>query len=171
VGALPFMGCGDFDIGLMRCKVGRMSVAGELGYEIHCRMGDTSRCAEALLEAGADFGITRIRLQRAPVAAAGEELRHLVAEFTQGYTPGETGMDRWIDWDKGDFIGRAAALAERDGNGPAQKVVTLEVDATMPTPAGSSRSGRTASWPGSSPRAAMATRWASRWPWRWWIPT
>jgi hypothetical protein len=39
-------------------------------------------------------------------------------------------MDRWINWDKGDFIGRAAALAERDGNGPAQKVVTLEVDAT-----------------------------------------
>ena len=22
------------------------------------------------------------------------------AEFTQGYTPGMTGMDRWIDWGK-----------------------------------------------------------------------
>ena len=39
-------------------------------------------------------------------------------------------MDRWIAWDKGDFIGRAAALAERDGNGPAQRIVTLEVEAT-----------------------------------------
>jgi dimethylglycine dehydrogenase len=36
-------------------------------------------------------------------------------------------MGRWIDWDK-DFVGKAAALAERDGNGPAQKVVTLEID-------------------------------------------
>ena len=36
-------------------------------------------------------------------------------------------MDRWIDWDK-DFVGKAAAMAERDGNGPAQKVVTIEVD-------------------------------------------
>ena len=37
-------------------------------------------------------------------------------------------MDRWIAWDKGDFIGKAAAIAERDGNGPARKLVTLEVD-------------------------------------------
>jgi dimethylglycine dehydrogenase len=50
------------------------------------------------------------------------------AEFTQGYTPGMTGMDRWIDWDK-EFVGKAAAMAERDGNGPAQIQVTLEVDA------------------------------------------
>lgn len=50
------------------------------------------------------------------------------AEFTQAYTPGMTGMDRWIDWDK-DFIGKKAALAERDGNGPAQVQVTLEIDA------------------------------------------
>jgi dimethylglycine dehydrogenase len=93
-------------------------------------MGDHISLREALLEAGAERGHHRIRVQRAPVAAAGEKLRHLVAEFTQGYTAGETGMDRWINWHKGDFIGRAAAMAERDGNGPAQKVVTLEVDAT-----------------------------------------
>ena len=38
-------------------------------------------------------------------------------------------MDRWIAWDKGEFVGRQAALNERDGNGPAQKLVTLEVAA------------------------------------------
>ena len=37
-------------------------------------------------------------------------------------------MDRWIDWEK-DFVGKSAALAERDGNGPAQIQVTLEIDA------------------------------------------
>ena len=51
------------------------------------------------------------------------------AEFTQAYTPRMTGMDRWIAWDKGDFVGRAAALAERDGPAPAQQLVTLEIDA------------------------------------------
>ena len=49
------------------------------------------------------------------------------AEFTQGYTPGSTGMDRWIDWDK-DFVGKEAAILERDGNGPSQKVVTIEIE-------------------------------------------
>ncbi|MEQ9258026.1 MAG: glycine cleavage T C-terminal barrel domain-containing protein [Roseovarius sp.] len=38
-------------------------------------------------------------------------------------------MDRWIAWDKGDFIGREAAMAERDANGPAQVVAMLEVEA------------------------------------------
>ena len=40
-----------------------------------------------------------------------------------------TGMDRWIDWKKEQFIGQAAAIKERDGNGPAQKLVMLEIDA------------------------------------------
>ena len=40
-----------------------------------------------------------------------------------------TGLDRWIAWDKGDFIGRTAALSERDGNGPARVIATLEIDA------------------------------------------
>ena len=34
------------------------------------------------------------------------------AEFTQAYTPRMTGMDRWIAWDKCDFVGRGAALAD-----------------------------------------------------------
>ena len=50
-------------------------------------------------------------------------------EFTQGYTPGMTGMDRWIDFEKGDFIGRDAALAEREAGSAPQKLVTLEIDA------------------------------------------
>ena len=52
------------------------------------------------------------------------------AEFTQSYTPGMTGMDRWIDWNREGFIGREAAIAERDGNGPERKLVTLAVEAS-----------------------------------------
>ena len=51
------------------------------------------------------------------------------AEFTQAYTPRMTGMDRWIAWDKGEFVGRKAALAERDGPPPSHQLVTLEIDA------------------------------------------
>jgi dimethylglycine dehydrogenase len=38
-------------------------------------------------------------------------------------------MDRWIDWQKEDFIGREAALAERDGKTVERLLVTLEIDA------------------------------------------
>ena len=39
-----------------------------------------------------------------------------------------TAMDRWIDWDKSDFIGKAAVVAERNGNGPEKIQVTLEIE-------------------------------------------
>ncbi|MFY0692572.1 MAG: FAD-dependent oxidoreductase [Paracoccaceae bacterium] len=130
VGELPFMGCGDFDIGLLRCKVGRLSVAGELGYEINCRMGDHIALRRALLEAGADQGIREYGFNAMLSLRLEKSFGIWSAEFTQGYTPGMTGMDRWIDWDKGSFIGKEAALAEREGNGPSQVQVTLEIDST-----------------------------------------
>ena len=129
VGELPFMGCGHFDIGLLRCRVGRLSVAGELGYEIHCRVGDHIELRRILLEAGADLGIREYGFNALLSLRLEKSFGIWSAEFTQGYTPGMTGMDRWIAWDKGDFIGREAALAERDGGGTAQVQVTLEIDA------------------------------------------
>lgn len=126
---LPFMGCGVFDIGLIRAKVGRLSVAGELGYEINCRMGDHIALRRLLLAAGEPFGIREYGFNALLSLRLEKSFGIWSAEFTHGYTPGMTGMDRWIDWDKGDFVGRKAALAERDGNGPRQKLVTLEIDA------------------------------------------
>jgi dimethylglycine dehydrogenase len=126
---LPFMGCGEFDIGLIRAKVGRLSVAGELGFEINCRMGDHIALRRLLLAAGEPFGIREYGFNALLSLRLEKSFGIWSAEFTQGYTPGMTGMDRWVDWDKGDFIGREAALAERDGNGPRQKLVTLEIDA------------------------------------------
>ncbi|SDD41908.1 GcvT family protein [Ruegeria marina] len=128
VGTLPFMGCGSFDIGLYRCKVGRLSVSGELGYEIHCAAAEHIGLRCALLEAGADLGICEYGFNALLSLRLEKSFGIWSAEFTQGYTPAQTGMDRWIDWDKGDFVGRQAALAERDGAGPAQVVAMLEVE-------------------------------------------
>ena len=129
VSALPFMGCGHFDIGLIRAKVGRLSVAGELGYEIHCHASEHIALRRELLVAGADFGIREYGYNALLSLRLEKSFGIWSAEFTQGYTPGMTGMDRWIDWNKDTFIGREAALAERNGNGPPQVLVTLEVDA------------------------------------------
>ena len=144
VGELPFMGCGAFDIGLIRAKVGRLSVTGEAGYEISCRMGDHIALRRMLLEAGADLGISEYGFNALLSLRLEKSYGIWSAEFTQGYTPGMTGMDRWIDWNKEAFIGREAALAERDGNGPAQRLVTLEVDAN-----GADASGYEPVWSGS----------------------
>ena len=128
VGDLPFMGCGTYDIGLIRAKVGRLSVSGEMGYEINCKAAEHIALRKVLLEAGADQGIREFGFNALLSLRLEKSFGIWSAEFTQGYTPGQTGMDRWIDWEK-DFIGRSSAIAERVGNGPEQKLVTLEIDA------------------------------------------
>ena len=126
---LKFMGCTSMDIGLISAKVGRLSVTGELGYEIHCRMGDHIALRRLLLKAGSEYGIREFGFNALLSLRLEKGFGIWSAEFTQGYTPGMTGMDRWIDWGKKGFVGKAAAVKERDGNGPSQKLVMLEINA------------------------------------------
>ena len=126
--SLPFMGCGHYDIGLIRAKIGRLSVVGERGYEINCRMGDHITLRNILLEAGANHNIREYGFNAMLSLRIEKSFGIWSAEFTQRYTPAMTGMDRWIDWNKKDFIGRKAAQAEQK-TPPAQRLVTLEIEA------------------------------------------
>jgi len=130
---LAFMGCGTFDIGMIRAKVGRLSVTGELGYEIHCSAAEHITLRETLLEAGADLGMREIGFNALLSLRLEKSFGIWSAEFTQAYTPGQTGMDRWIAWDKADFA------------------------------AATSRSGKAIRWSVSSRRAAMAIPSRNRW--------
>lgn len=126
--AMPFMSCGTVDLGLIRARVARMSISGELGYEISCNALEHISLRRMLLQAGEAFGLREIGVQALLSLRLEKSFGIWSAEFTQGYTPGMTGLDRFIAFDKGDFIGRDAALAERDA--PSAKVlVTLEVAA------------------------------------------
>jgi len=126
--ALPFMGCTTLDVGLVRAKVGRLSVTGELGFEIHCAAAEHVALRRSLLEAGAGLGLREIGYNALLSLRLEKSFGIWSREFTQAYTAAMTGMDRWIDWQKPDFVGREAALAERD-RGPATRLATLEVDA------------------------------------------
>ena len=128
IASLPFMGCGHYDIGLIRAKIGRLSVVGERGYEINCRMGDHITLRNILLEAGANHNIREYGFNAMLSLRIEKSFGIWSAEFTQRYTPAMTGMDRWIDWNKKDFIGRKAAQNEQK-TPPAQRLVTLEIEA------------------------------------------
>jgi dimethylglycine dehydrogenase len=127
--ALPFMGCRSMDIGMIRAKVARLSVCGELGYEINCSAAEHIMLRKTLLEAGAAYGMKEIGFNALLSLRLEKSFGIWSAEFRQEYTPGMTGMDRWIDWRKDHFNGREAALKERDGPAPRQVQVTIEVDA------------------------------------------
>lgn len=126
---LGFMGCAELDVGLSKSHVGRLSVCGELGYEINVGAAEHITLREVLLEAGAEFGIKEFGYYAMNSLRLEKSFGIWSAEFRQEYTPGMTGMDRWIDWSK-EFMGKKAALQEKESNSKGKILVTLEVDAT-----------------------------------------
>ena len=124
---MSFMDCKKLDIGLVRSRIARMSVTGEMGFEINCKMGDHIALRRMLLEAGADHDIREVGFNAMLSTRIEKSFGIWSAEFTQDRTPAMTAMDRWIDWNKPDFIGKAASVAERNGNGPEKIQVTLEI--------------------------------------------
>ncbi len=127
--AMPFLACRQIDIGLIRARVGRLSVCGELGYEINCSPVEHITLRNILLEAGKDHGLREFGFYAMNSLRLEKSFGIWNAEFMQAYTPGMTRMDRWIDFAKSDFVGKAAAQKEKEQNTAPQKLVTLEVDA------------------------------------------
>jgi len=81
-----------------------------------------------LLVAGQEFGICKIDFNAILSLRLEKSFGIWSRECIQGYTSAETGMDRFIAWNKGEFTEHAAALAERDT--PSSRVlVTLTVAA------------------------------------------
>ena len=126
---LGFMACQAMDVGMLRAKVGRISVSGELGYEINVPLSEHLALYRALVEAGRDFGLAQIGFNALNSLRTEKSFGIWSAEFTWAYTAGMSGLDRFVAFDKADFIGRDAALREREAAPPTQRLVSLEIDA------------------------------------------
>ncbi len=134
--ALPFLACRPLDVGMIRARVGRISVTGELGYEIHCSAAEHVALRRALLAAGDGLDALEYGYNALLSLRMEKSFGIWSAEFRQEYTPGETGLDRWIDWSKHGFVGEEAARKEHEGDTATRRLVTLEVDATDADPSG-----------------------------------
>ena len=124
--AIPFMSVRRIDVGMSRATVARLSLTGELGYEVTVPSTRHEGLWRSLASVGSDLGLVPIGDRAVDSLRIEKAYGIWSAEFTQAYTPGMTGLDRFIAWDKGDFVGREAALAERD-LGPARRLVTLDL--------------------------------------------
>lgn len=126
--AMPFLACRTMDVGLIRARVGRISVTGELGYEIHCSAAEHIALRRLLLEAGEGLDAVEYGYNALLSLRMEKSFGIWSAEFRQEYTPQMTGMDRWIDWSK-DFVGAGAARKEHEADSAERRLVTLEIDA------------------------------------------
>ena len=127
--SMPFMSAQSVNVGIAPCLIARLSFTGELGYEIYVPTVYARSLYDRLLEVGDKFGIRAFGI-RALVSLGKEKSFGIWSrEFTPDYTPAMCGLDRFIDYGKADFIGRDAALADRDADHD-HKLVTLEIDSS-----------------------------------------
>jgi len=126
LGDLKMMRCKAVDLGLFRVRVARLSLSGEMAFEVNCTVAEHASLRKALLAAGADLGLREIGFNAMLSMRLEKSIGIWNAEFTQGYTPAQCGLDRWIDWEKGDFTGREAAMA---APAPTRALTMIEVDA------------------------------------------
>jgi dimethylglycine dehydrogenase len=116
------------DIGCAPALVARVSFTGELGFGIYVDAADALATYDALVEAGAELGLVHFGGRALNSLRLEKSFGAWLREYTPDYTPRQAGLDRFIDFAKGDFVGREAALRPRDEE-PAPRLVTLVVDA------------------------------------------
>ena len=115
-------------IGMVECLVQRVSYTGDLGYEIYCDPTDQRALWHQLWGAGQPMGLRPFGMRAMMSLRLDKFFGSWMREFSPDYTAAETGLDRFISWGKEvDFIGKAAAIRERQ-NGSDRKLVVFKVD-------------------------------------------
>jgi len=127
--AFGFLTVRRMDVGNAQAVVGRISLTGELGYEIVVPTNQHRALLRELNQAGAPSGLRLVGDRAIDSLRLEKGYGIWSAEFTQAYTPAMSGLDRFVAFDKGDFIGAEAARGARS-QAASQQLVLLEVDAT-----------------------------------------
>ncbi|MEL6958822.1 MAG: FAD-dependent oxidoreductase [Pseudomonadota bacterium] len=122
---MAFLDTRAMTIGQVACTVQRVSYTGDLGYEIYCNPMDQRALWTMLWNAGQPMGLSLFGMRAIMSLRLDRFFGSWMREFSPDYTAKETGMDRFIRWDK-EFIGKDAAMADT----PTRALATFVVDAT-----------------------------------------
>jgi dimethylglycine dehydrogenase len=126
---LRFMDVRRMTVGMANCIVQRVSYTADLGYEIFTDQMSVRHLWDVLSAAGADLGLRPFGMRAMMSLRLDKWFGSWGREFSPDYTPAETGLDRFIRWNKAaDWIGRAAAMAEKAA-GPKRRLVPFVVEA------------------------------------------
>jgi dimethylglycine dehydrogenase len=104
----------------------RVNFVGELGYELHHPIEMQNAIFDALMAAGAPFGVKPFGIRAMDSLRLEKSYKLVGRELSIEYAALESDLQRFVDFDKGPFLGREALVAWK-GRGFANRLVTLEV--------------------------------------------
>src|SRR5208283_3309683 len=103
--AFPFMSFRRMDIRMVPAYVGRVSFTGELGYEIWVTTDYQRALYDLLTKAGREFGLKHFGGRALHSLRVEKSFGTWAREYRPIYGPLEAGLSRFVDFNKGEFIG------------------------------------------------------------------
>jgi dimethylglycine dehydrogenase len=124
--AFPWLTARPLSIGAAGCMALRVNFVGELGYEFHHPIEMQNYIFDSLMSAGAQFAIKPFGIRAMDSLRLEKSYKLVGRELSIEYAGLESALERFVDLNKGDFLGRDALVAWRD-RGFSNRLVTLQV--------------------------------------------
>ena len=122
----PWLSGRTIKIGAAETLAVRVNFVGELGWEIHSPIEMQNYIFDHLMESGSDLGLKPFGIRAMDSLRIEKSYRLIGTELSIEYAGYESGLDRFIHPNKGEFIGRDALVEWRE-KGFDNSFVTLEV--------------------------------------------
>lgn len=125
--ALPIRQARSVRVGGFGVTATRLSYAGELGWELMVEPANAVEVWDGLLTAGKEHGVEPVGYRALESLRIEKGYRYFGAELTPRETPFEAGLQRFVRFGKGEFVGRDALLAKRaaEPDGPLRRLRTV----------------------------------------------
>ena len=117
--------------------VSRTGYTGDLGYELWIPGDAAPAVWDVLFDVGQAYAIRPAGMLALDVTRLEAGLILLEVDYTsarhamnpeQNYSPFEVGLGKLVSFDKADYVGKRALLAEQAAGGPARRLVGLQLD-------------------------------------------
>ena len=136
--AFPWLSVRECFIGIAPAVVMAVSFSGELAYEIHVPNNQLYSAYLSLRKAGAEHNLKLFGARAIESMRMEKGFLHWKSDLITEFDPFETGLDRFVHLDKGEFIGKSA-LEARQKAGPKRRLVCLHIhDDRAPAHSGAS---------------------------------
>ena len=106
--AFPWLTGQRISVETVGCHAMRVNFVGELGWELHHPISMQNRLWDALMQAGAEFGIKPFGIRAMNSMAVEKSYRSMGRELSVEYNALASGLDRFVHPNKGEFVGREA---------------------------------------------------------------
>ncbi len=127
--AFRFFRSREFHVGMAPVRALRVSFVGELGYELHHPMEYQRHLYDLLTKEGEQYGIVDWGYRALDSMRLEKGYRLWGEDMSADWTPLQAGMERFVDFDKGDFQGREALIRQQEeGLGQVLACLVIEAD-------------------------------------------